>query len=102
MLGPHGMLISWVAEWLFIAFGRKFTLLCPRWYQAMLMVILLLSKCRQEQEDENVPSWDHTIDYRAWKLVITGMPSTTPLDVVFALHCILFCCSAASSNVPHV
>ena len=24
------------------------------------------------EENENVPSWDHSIDYRDWKLVITG------------------------------
>ncbi len=28
--------------------------------------------CRDKSQDENVPSWDHTIDYRDWRLVITG------------------------------
>ena len=28
--------------------------------------------CRDVEENENVPSWNHSIDYRDWKLVITG------------------------------
>ena len=44
------------------------------WLEVNASVHILVSAHRNADEEENVPSWDHTVDYREWKLVITGDP----------------------------
>ncbi len=45
--------------------------------------------CRDVEENENVPSWDHSIDYRDWKLVITGniQPGVCCCHLAFQTTC---------------